>query len=394
MDGNRKVILHIICDSIMFDKLYPAFESMEGYENRYLFKSIQADIYQFKNLKDSHKIICAQSWEEWGAIVGDPKNDIIYFHGLWKDSLRAIDYIRKDAIVMWFCFGQEIYGNEYGWAPLLPVKVYKPRTFMYVIKHSKSVRSFLSKSLTWMFPHLYDALQSVRYAVARKRKLHKEMLSRIDYAFTPLPIELDELKRRHPFIKAKPYCLRKPGPLMPFTFQGKKGHILFDHSSMSNNNHLDLLARMNKLHLDGRSIYMPLSYGNNELADYLIKNVSFEGAETHFLKEILPQTEYMGLLANCSHALFGTIRQSGLGTINILLRRGVKIFFFEDSIMYKHLKQEGYYVFSIETDLDDESISTPMTYEMALHNYNLFYQKRGELRDTFQQQLDRILASV
>ena len=394
MDGDRKVILHIICDSIMFDKLYPAFESMEGYENRYLFKSIQADIYQFKSLKDSHKIICAQSWEEWGAIVGDSKNDIIYFHGLWKDSLRAIDYIRKDAIVMWFCFGQEIYGNEYGWAPLLPVKVYKPRTFLFVIRHSKSVRSFLSKSLTWMFPHLYDALQSVRYAIVRKRKLHKEMLSRIDYAFTPLPIELDELKKKHPFIKAKPYCLRKPGPRMPFLFQEKKGHILFDHSSMSNNNHLDLLAHMNNLHLDGRSIYMPLSYGNHELADYLIKNVSFEGAETHFLKEILPKTEYMGLLSNCSHALFGTIRQSGLGTINILLRRGVKIFFFEDSIMYKHLKQEGYYVFSIETDLDDDSISTPMTYEMALHNYNLFYQKRGELQDTFQQQLDRIIASV
>ena len=163
---------------------------------------------------------------------------------------------------------------------------------------------------------------------------------------------------------------------------------------MSNNNHLDLLAVTKKLHLEGRTIYMPLSYGNNDVADYMIKHASFRGADTHFLKNVLPKDDYLQLLSKCSHALFGTIRQSGLGNINLLLRRGVKIFFFKDSIMYKHLKQEGYYVFSIENDLDDVSISTPLTNEMALHNYNLFYKKAGELSESFKEQFDRILLSI
>ena len=388
------VILHIVFDSVLFDKVYPEFEKMEGYENRYLFRSLNFDKSSFKFVKNNEKIICAASLEEWGTIVNDPRNDIIYFHALWKDSLKAIDYIRKDVIVMWRCFGYEIYDNEYGWAPLLPVKVYKPRTFLFFLRNSNRVRSFLSRSMTWTFPRLYDCLQSIRYCIEGKRRLHKEMLSRIDFAFTPLPIELEELKKRHPYIKAKPYVLRTNKPQWPFEYQEKVGHILFEHSAMLNNNHLDLMAAMKKLHLTGRNVYVPLSYGDDFVVDYLLNHVSFNGAETHFLTELLSGKDYKELLSHCSHALFGTIRQSGLGNLNIMLRMGIKVFFFEDSIMYKHFKREGYYVFSVEKDLNDESISTPLSYDMALHNYNLFYQKRGEFGESYQQQLDSLLSSV
>lgn len=389
-----KVILHIVFDSVLFDKVYPRFEEMEGYENRYLFKGIHFDKSWFKYIKNSDKIICADTLQEWGAVISDPSNDIIYFHALWKDSLKAIDYIRKDVVVMWWCFGYEIYENEYGWAPLLPLNVYKPRTFIFLLCHSKRIRSLLSKSITWTFPKFYDALQSIRYSIQGKRVLHKELLSRIDFAFTPLPIELDELKKRHPYIKAKPFILRASSAQLPFEYQEKKGYVLFEHSAMLNNNHFDLLAATNKLHLQGREVYVPLSYGDKDVADYMIKHASFSGAETHFLTEVLSGKEYRELLNKCSHALFGTIRQSGLGNVNLLLRMGVKVFFFEDSIMYKHLKREGYHVFSIEKDLNDESIATPLAYEMALHNYNLFYQKREGLCETYQQQFDSLLSSI
>ena len=77
-----------------------------------------------------------------------------------------------------------------------------------------------------------------------------------------------------------------------------------------------------------------------------------------------------------------------------MLRMGIKVFFFEDSIMYKHLKREGYHVFSIEKDLNDNSIATPLTYEMALHNYNLYYEKNGTSNGNYQQQFDAILSSI
>ena len=62
--------------------------------------------------------------------------------------------------------------------------------------------------------------------------------------------------------------------------------------------------------------------------------------------------------------------------------------------MYKHLKREGYHVFSIEIDLIDNSIATPLTYEMALHNYNLYYEKNGTSNGNYQQQFDAILSSI
>lgn len=390
---SNRVILHIVFDSVLFDKVYPEFEKMEGYENRYLFRGLNFKKEYFRNVKNTDRIICADSLQEWGSIINDPQNDIIYFHALWKDSLKAVDFIRKETIVMWWCFGYEIYENEYGWSPLLPVNVYKPRTFWLMLKHSSRVRSILSRSITWTFPKVYDALQSIRYRILGKRILHKELLSRIDYAFTPLPIELDELKKRHPYIKAKPYRLHAAKPVQPFVFHEKMGNILFEHSAMLNNNHLDLLAAMKKLHLRGRNIYMPLGYGDKYVADYLIKNASIDGADIHFLTDVLPGKDYQELLSNCSHALFGTIRQSGLGNARILLRKGVKIFFFEDSIMYKHFKSKGFYVFSIEKDLNDESIATPLTYEKAKHNYDLLYENVKASSGSYQQQFDAIFAS-
>ena len=392
MNGKNRVILHIVCDSIWFDKVYPAFERMEGYENRYLFKGLDVDNGQFAYIKNSEKIICAKTLEEWGNVVADPQNDIIYFQGLWKDSLKAVDYIRKEAVVMWWCMGWEIYSNEFGWSPLLPVRIYKPRTLLFILKHSKTPRLFLKTSMTWIFPRLFDAIQKIRYSIRGKRLIHKEMLSRIDYAWTPLPIELVELKKRHAYIKAKPYKLGAAAPQWPYEYQKKVGNILFDHSALSNNNHIDLLYKVKKLNLKGRSIYVPISYGNSDVTDYMIKHASFDGADTHFLTEMIPQEDYNLMLSNCSHALFGTVRQSGLGNANILLRKGVKIFYFEDSIMYKQLKHDGYYVFSIEKDLNDDSIREPLSDEMAEHNYNLFYKNYYSSREPHQQFFDRVLA--
>lgn len=385
-------MLHIVFDGIFFDKLYPAFESMERYDNRYLYYCVGVDKTEMHFIKNTEKIIFANTLQEWGGIVGDAQNDIIYFHGLWKESVKAVEFIRKEAIVMWWCHGKEIYDNEFGWTPLLPVRVYKPKTMLFYLSHSRKFHSIFSRSMTWYFPGLYNALQTIRFTIQGKRLAFKEMISRVDYAFTPLPIEFDELKKRHSYFKAKPYRIGTFSQQWPYDYQKKVGYILFDHSAMLNNNHLDLLAVAKKLDLKGRVVVAPLSYGSNDIKEYMLENAFFDGAETRFLTEVIPGNEYLQLVSNCSHALFGTIRQSGLGNAYIMLRKGVKMFYYEDSIMYKQLKADGYYVFSIEKDLDDESVREPLSDEMALHNYTLFYKNFKVSAETYQQQFDKILA--
>ena len=391
MNRNKKVILHIVHDDIWQDKLFPAFERMEEYENRYLFRDLVDNKSSIRYIKNTDKLICVNTIEEWGKIINDPQNDIIYFQGIWKNSLKAIDFIRKDAVVMWMVFGMDIYSNEFGWSPLIYLKQYKPKTLLFVYKQSKSLKQFVSKFMTWTFPRFLDLIQTVRHIIFHKRILHKALLARVDLAYTPLPVELDLLKKRNTFIKAKPYRLKSTVLPPPFYRNNSANCILLEHSAMSNNNHLDLIAKVRKLNLKGRKMYLPVSYGNEGIKEYVIRNAHFDGCETKCLTEVLPTQEYLELLSDCSHALFGTIRQSGLGNSYLLLRRGVKVFYYKDSVLYKQLKSFGFHVFSIEDDLNNESIKEPLSEEMSLHNYNIYCMIHGGGQESYDAQFNKIL---
>lgn len=395
MNGNKKVILHLIFDGVLFDQVYPRFEEMEKYENRYLFGSLNID-KEIKYIKNTEKLIRVDSLEKWGQIVSDPKVDVLYMHGLWADYLKAIDYVRDDVIIMWWCYGMEIYENCFGWPSLLGLNIYKPKTFQF-ISSSGGIRHRLSNVLLYNYPKLYIALRKYYNFLLRRhdesRVKLKGMLSRIDYAFTPLETELVELKKKHPYIKAKPYILRGGIPIEPVMIHDKTGHILLEHSANISNNHLDILASLKKkqLNMRGRHIYIPLSYGVEKLAELVKDEAKFVGANVHCLMEALPFNEYKEMLDGCTHAIFGMIRQSGLGNIYRCFKRGIKVFLFKDSMLYKQFKEYGYIVYSIEDDLSDTSIKEPLTQDYALNNYNIFYSHFDNSLGSYQQQFDQIL---
>ena len=218
------------------------------------------------------------------------------------------------------------------------------------------------------------------------------MLSRIDFAFTPLEIELEELKKRTPFIKAKPFVLLAFHPIESLLVHKEMGSILLEHSANISDNHLDIIAAIKnkKLDLRERDIYVPLSYGEKILAERVKDEAKFDGANVQCLMEALPFEKYKKMMSGCTHAIFGMIRQSGLGNIYLCFRKGIKVFLFKDSILYKQFKTDGYHVFSIEDELNDNSIIEPLTEDQALNNYNIYYSKQYD-RGTYQEQIDRIL---
>jgi hypothetical protein len=85
---------------------------------------------------------------------------------------------------------------------------------------------------------------------------------------------------------------------------------------------------------------------------------------------------YFELLASVSHAIFGVIRQQAMGNIDFCLKNGVKIFLFQDSIVYKELIDQGYKVFSIEDDLTTDNLDLPLSKSDAYWNYSLYYKNR------------------
>ena len=179
----------------------------------------------------------------------------------------------------------------------------------------------------------------------------------------------------------------------PLVFHKNTGDILLEHSANISDNHLDIIAAIKnkKLDLQERDIYVPLGYGVERLAERVKNEAKFDGANVQCLMETIPFNDYKEMLDSCSHAIFGMIRQSGLGNIYLCFKKGIKVFFFKDSMLYKQFKKDGYYVYSIEDDLNDNSIKEPLTQEQALCNYNMFYSRFGDSRGTYQQQFDNIL---
>lgn len=392
MHGDKKVILHLTFDGVLFDQVYARFEGMEKYENRYLIVQLGRN-QEFRCIKNTEKLLVADTLEEWGEIVSDPDVDIIYLHGLWQSYLNAVDFIRPNVVVMWWCYGMEIYENVNRWPPLLPLKIYKPRTHRFLL-HNSSLFHALNIELSYSFPKLYILLISI-YNLLRGTHGNKliQMLSRIDFASTPLSTELVEIKRKHTFIKAKPFVLRGLIEKKPLETHREPGCIILEHSANITNNHLDIVAFLKKkrLNLNGRDVYLPLSYGEKKLAERVKKEAKFAGANVHCLMDILPFNEYSEMMNNCTHAIYGMIRQSGLGNIYLCFRKGIKVFFFKDSILYKHFKSEGYQVFSIDDDLNDISIREPLTPEQAKNNYDIFYTTFNGSVGTYDQQFDNIL---
>lgn len=392
MNGNKKVILHIAFDGILFDQVYPRFEEMDRYENIYLLLCNESNP-EIKYIRHTEKLICAYSIEAWGKVINDPKVDIIYLHGLWY--LQVIDYIRPRVIVMWWCYGKEIYENCYGLPPLMSLQIYKPKTFKFIQSLGGIGFKFLNY-LLYYHPKLYILYITTRRkafsSTLENRAKLKEMLSRVDYAFTPLQTELIELKKARPYIRAKPFILRGVIEKVSINIHKTPGNILLEHSAHFSNNHLDILAvlKEKKVHMQGRNIFIPLSYGETRLAERVKEEAKFDGASVHCLMEALAFAEYKEMLDGCTHAIFGMIRQSGLGNIYLCFRKGVKVFLFKDSVLYKQFKADGYYVFSIEDDLNDISIQEPLTEDQALNNYNIFYSQMHDL-GTYQEQMDRIL---
>lgn len=395
MNGDKKVILHLVFDGMLFDQVYRNFEEMTRYENRYLLGTVGNNI-QLKYIKNKEKLIIVDTLEEWGNVISNPEVDIIYLHGLWQSYFNAVDYIRQSVVVMWWCYGKELYENVLRYPPLLPHKLYKPKTHWFCFWHTLGIHN-LTAELSSYSPKLYIFLIRCYYYCRGIRDDNKiiQLLSRIDYAFTPLAAELAEIKRAHSFIKAKLFVLRKPRVKSPIVVHDKTGYLLFEHSADITNNHLDIIAaiKKKKIDLSNRDIYIPLSYGDRRLAKRVKEKALFKGANVHCLMEPLPFNEYTEMISGCSHAIFGMLRQSGIGNICLCFQKGIKVFLFKDSIMFQQFKNDGYHIYSIEDDLNDESIKKPLTPEQAIHNYNKFYTKFDGSQGTYDQQFDKILNS-
>lgn len=361
---NRIRVLHITQDDKFFDGVYSSFESDERLQNKAILSVNIVENYKFRYIKHTDKIVLLDE-KGMGGFLRDGQYDVVFFYSLPPSNYKYFQYIPKEKKIIWWCWGYEIYGGYMGMPPIIPI--------------NKSYLS-LTEKLGPDAPHtLKEYLKSIKYSLNRGKNIRRleKILPRIDYFQPVLPIEL-QLMKQVPGFKAKEFYY----PRLFSTWKldntqiNPKGSVFFGNSATYSNNHLDVWERIRHFIPQGRTVILPISYGDKRYARLLQKKIKSTIHDIRFLVEMMPFADYFNLVNECSYAVYGVLRQQAMGNIYQSLQKGAKVFLYRDSLVYKDLVENGFVVYAID-DIDEQSFVTPLT-EEELEQQAIAFDKRRE----------------
>lgn len=239
----------------------------------------------------------------------------------------------------------------------MSIKLYKP----YTLKYLKSKQKVIDKIKLFAF-----------YLLSLKSS--RDFYSKIHSIACVLPYEYELIQskqnRNINFIPIR-YIGKDNSDL--FKVPKISNTILLNNSAAPTGNHIDVLRLISGYINSDTIIYIPFCYGvNNEYFQAVkneVRNLNIEN-NVKFLTDFIEPEEYKQLISSCSIAIFGHIRQQGLGNIISLLSAGVKVFFYKDSITYKYYKQQGLNVYNLEEDFNGIFLFDSNLAEMNNHIMN------------------------
>lgn len=147
--------------------------------------------------------------------------------------------------------------------------------------------------------------------------------------------------------------------------------IWVGNSASANGNHIGIFKILSSFS-DDINIFCPISYGDKRFVDYIdIEGKKILGKKFSPLKEFLPVKKYYALFLNANSFVFGHYRQCAVGNILMALYFGGKCFFYKKNPLYQMYLDDGFSVYSIEDDLNEEFAITPLSSEIRKTNRDL-----------------------
>lgn len=349
-------IAHLIKDDKFFESSANFYDKIEGVDNRYYLFSRRKN-KEFKYIKSSEKITVFTNYLTY--IKAIRKCNLVRF-----DSFLSLDYFTllftsSHQTVLWKGWGYDIYDKLNGMPPLVRLDLYRPLTNNYIKKNKKV--SYLSRFKNILLGTVLSIIRRIG-------------MSKIDYMVPCIPMDYELVKEQCPFFHAKQFPVGQNPIDAQFNYKEKRGNVLVGNSLTYTNNHLDVFERLYDIRLsDDIKFIVPINYGSayNKGED-LIKLSRFKEGQVIWLRSFMDRTSYFSLINSVTHAIFGVIRQQALGNIYYCLRTGVKVYLYDDSIVAKQLKRDGYIIFNIDTDLTERSLLEPLSEEQAFHNYTIW----------------------
>lgn len=351
-------VLHIVIDDKFIDCAIDLFEDSSAV-NTYVILDKHSP---FKYIKKHSSKILEIGKNYFFDQIQINNFDIIAFHTLDRYLYDLVLQIPLSVKVLWLAWGYDIYEPFLGAPAIISLKLHRPYTRRVIkLLQKKSLLKWLKSSVKTMYMVLSGKKRLMRM---HETILQNKVINRVDYMSTVLYSEY-RLLCTLPHFKAEYF---------PFQYTDKVDkdktdiwltsngyNILLGNSATFENNHLDVLIILKRRNIRNKCV-MPISYGDDKYREYLRKK-SKKYNNLIILDTFISKNEYESVLASCNVGVFGHIRQQALGNIIICIHFGMKLFFFEDSVVYKYLKEKEFIVYSIERDLTLQAINEPLTNE-------------------------------
>ncbi|MDM7858843.1 TDP-N-acetylfucosamine:lipid II N-acetylfucosaminyltransferase [Thiopseudomonas acetoxidans] len=123
--------------------------------------------------------------------------------------------------------------------------------------------------------------------------------------------------------------------------QGETKNILVGNSADPSNNHLKALEKLLPFKEQDIAIYCPLSYGNHEHAQKVIKQgKEWFGDKFKPLTKFMPFDEYLKLLGTIDIAIFNHKRQQAMGNTITLLGLGKTVYMRSDTTQWQFFQNK------------------------------------------------------
>lgn len=341
-------IIHICADEKFIDDAITIFDELENVHS--FFFVFTNDKEKKLSLVKSDKAITFSSFDEILSITKKSNYNMAMIHSLFVPYYIVL---KIQIPIIWSTWGYDIYSDQT--APLkklFPMSLYKPKTRTLLRNEPVKISFKFTKYATLLTDRLHKFKEQQRYS---------RIVKKTSFFSTVLPIEFDKIKQKNPKALYCPFhYISKPNSISfhPAKISLSPNRILLGNSNDPTNNHFDVLEKLNALNTP-LEIIIPFSYPFNGTEYYKrVIEVSerFENLNITFLKNFIEKSKYFQLTDSCSSAIFGHIRQQAVGNIVHCLMTGKKVFFYEDSVLFRYYRDLGYTIFSIEKDLNKKTL--------------------------------------
>lgn len=336
---------------IAFNELF----SPHNVVHRYVYVS-DTPLEKFVFIKNSTAITQLTS-EDVIPFLREQRANAVLLHSLYSLPLQITPLIPHRICVIWSSWGYDIY-SMMGTSRLVNQNLFRPLTENF------------------MKPFF------VSEGNEQEKEMYQKAVQRIDYLSTVLPEEFGLIpslsyfhaKELH-YTYITPKEVEKYQNVVSPTITGED--ILVGNSGASTNNHLDIFAKLSGLDIGKRRIYCPLSYAGYppEYRDEVLKQgKNLFGDNFVPLLEFLDKETYFSMMSSCKYVFLGHLRQQALGNVREMLIKGSMVFFDKESPMYKHFKERGVNVFSIQDDVTRDLMQTKADTRDVRNNIEMMKQ--------------------